>query len=55
MDYFAKQIAQKLGLREYYAYESQAKLFVEKLDFDMTALAEFMADNTFSSVDGTYL
>lgn len=53
LEFIAKQIAAKLGLKEYYAYESQAKLFVEKLDYDMTILNEFLADNTFVSVEGS--
>lgn len=54
LEFIAKQISQKMGLKEYYAYESQAKLFIDKLDYDMTILNEFMADNSFVSVEGNF-
>lgn len=53
LDYFAEQIASKLGLGEKYVADGHARLFVEKLDYDFARLNEFVSSK--SSLDGRYL
>lgn len=51
VDYFGKQIASKLSMRDHYAYDSQARHFIEMLDFDMGLLSEFVGASAYMSVD----
>lgn len=55
LDYFAKQLAQRFALREHYNADQASRFFVDKLDYDMILLNQAMKDNTYTSVEGSFV
>ena len=51
-DYFSSQISARLGLKDMYVADSQTKLFIEKLDYDIKMLQDFVKSGPHSSVEG---
>ena len=51
LEYIAKELSKKMGLREHYAADATARNFVEKLDWDMLKLKEFTREGAATSVE----